>query len=235
MMLVTRCQNLSLKQKLKSIPKQTYIYISIAFLIIITAAFVFVELAEKVLEEEKFIFDRYVREFVDSLKTPTLDSIFSFITDLGSVSFITLSSIVLAIFLYFNYKKRKWRIFYFSIAMIGISLLTKALKLLFERERPNILEQYDGTGFSFPSGHSTGPMVFYGFIIYLLIRSRGLKPFVKWTIAAPLALLILLIGFSRIYLGVHYASDVIAGHLLGLIWLTSCVLILEYTLWKRNR
>ncbi|WP_054754500.1 phosphatase PAP2 family protein [Piscibacillus salipiscarius] len=105
------------------------------------------------------------------------------------------------------YNRYKWRIFYFAVAIIGIGLLTRVLKHVFERERPNIFEQYDGTGFSFPSGHSTGPMVFYGFLIYLVIRSR-MNDALKWALGIMLALLIFGIGFSRIYLGVHFATDV---------------------------
>lgn len=117
--------------------------------------------------------------------------------------------------------------------MIGISVLTSSLKELFERDRPNLIQEYDGTGYSFPSGHSTGPMVFYGFIIYLIIRSRF--PLVaKWIVGIVLGLLIFLIGFSRIYLGVHYASDVIGGFLLGFAWLATNIAILEITIRKNT-
>ncbi|WP_261753374.1 phosphatase PAP2 family protein [Tenuibacillus multivorans] len=215
------------------ISNKSYIYIIILFLIIISSVYIFVEFADHLLEEEKFFFDREVRQYVNAVSTGTLDSVFTFITELGSVRFITVCSIMLSTFLFFFYRSRKWRIVYFLVAIIGIGILTKTLKVLFERKRPNILEHYDGTGFSFPSGHSTGSMVFYGFIVYLTIRSH-LQLSVKWLFGVLLSILILLIGFSRVYLGVHYASDVIAGHLLGLGWLVSCVLILEYTLWRKK-
>lgn len=76
-------------------------------------------------------------------------------------------------------------------------------------------------------------MVFYGFIIYLIIRSRF--PLVaKWIVGIVLGLLIFLIGFSRIYLGVHYASDVIGGFLLGFAWLATNIAILEITIRKNT-
>ena len=128
---------------------------------------------------------------------------------------------------------RLWRVLYFAVTMIGISVLTSSLKELFERDRPNLIQEYDGTGYSFPSGHSTGPMVFYGFIIYLIIRSRF--PLVaKWIVGIVLGLLIFLIGFSRIYLGVHYASDVIGGFLLGFAWLATNIAIFEITIRKNT-
>ncbi|QHS24560.1 phosphatase PAP2 family protein [Virgibacillus sp. MSP4-1] len=191
-------------------------------------------MADNVLEKEKFMIDRMAREFVQSAESPAADRVFSLITELGSVMFITICSVLVAAGLWIFYQRRKWRILYFAVAMIGISVLTTVLKGLYERKRPSILAEYDGTGFSFPSGHSTGSMVFYGFLIYLTIRS-GLHAYVKWLIYLLLVIIILAIGFSRIYLNVHYATDVIAGYLIGLIWLVSCVLVLEYTLWRKRR
>lgn len=218
---------------LKDIPRRTYIYLILTFSLIVSGMWVFAELADNVIEEEKFLIDQKVQQFVQMIRTPTGDQIFSFITDLGSVTFITISSIVLAVVMFFIYQRRKWRILYFAVAIIGIGLLTRVLKNVFGRERPNIFEEYDGTGFSFPSGHSTGPMVFYGFLIYLVIRSQWDKT-IKWLLGIVLFLLIFSIGFSRIYLGVHYATDVFAGHMLGLAWLISCILVLEYTLWRKK-
>ncbi|MGP4073503.1 phosphatase PAP2 family protein [Piscibacillus sp. B03] len=218
---------------LNDIPRRTYIYLILTFSLIVSGMWVFAELADNVLEEEKFLIDQKVQQFVQLIRTPTGEQIFSFITDLGSVTFITISSIVLAIVMFFIYQRRKWRILYFAVAIIGIGLLTRVLKNVFGRERPNIFEEYDGTGFSFPSGHSTGPMVFYGFLIYLVIRSQWDKA-IKWLLGIVLFLLIFSIGFSRIYLGVHYATDVFAGHMLGLAWLISCILVLEYTLWRKK-
>ncbi|PKR77668.1 hypothetical protein CEY16_06970 [Halalkalibacillus sediminis] len=219
---------------LKEIPARTYIMIFIALTVIGGGFYIFSELADEVLEQEKFIIDQWASEFVAQFSNPTLYTFLGWVTELGSVYTLTFGSIVLVAILAIYYKRRTWRIVYFIIAMGGIALLTTGLKSAFSRDRPNILEQYDGTGHSFPSGHSTAPMVFYGFIIYLIIRSH-LNKAAKWALNTFLVILILSIGLSRVFLGVHFITDVFAGFLLGLSWLVTCILILEYTLWRKGR
>src|SRR5699024_8444544 len=116
---------------------------------------------------------------------------------------------------------------FFVINMIGISTMTSVLKEFFKRDRPSINAQYDGTGFSFPSGHSTGSVAFYGFILYLLWRSN-IKQWLKWLLIFISGLLAVMIPFSRVILGVHYFTDILAGMALALAWLTLCILVLEF-------
>ncbi|MBU6080885.1 phosphatase PAP2 family protein [Allobacillus halotolerans] len=217
----------------KQFLQKNLIWIVLAIVLIGGAFFLFAEIADDVFEKEKFQIDQMASQFVSSIQSDTLDSIFGFITELGAVWLIATGSIIVGIILLFYPSNRLWRVLYFAVTMIGISVLTSSLKELFERDRPNLIQEYDGTGYSFPSGHSTGPMVFYGFIIYLIIRSRF--PLVaKWIVGIVLGLLIFLIGFSRIYLGVHYASDVIGGFLLGFAWLATNIAILEITIRKNT-
>ncbi|WLR51896.1 phosphatase PAP2 family protein [Bacillus tianshenii] len=218
--------------RLTKIPAITYVNILIALFAVGGSFYLFISLAEDVLEQEKFIVDQLGADFITSIQSPGLSKAMGWITELGSVTWLVIASLALSAIILYFYKQRIWRFVYFAIAMIGISLLTKVLKVTFSRKRPDILEQFDGTGFSFPSGHSTGPMVFYGFVIYLVSTSelsRGLK----YVINGLLALLIITIGFSRIYLGVHYVTDVVAGFSLGLFWLVVCILVLEYTLRRK--
>ncbi|SFL92133.1 phosphatase PAP2 family protein [Salibacterium qingdaonense] len=213
---------------------QAFLY-SVAALIAIGGSFyIFVELADEVAEQEKFALDRMTADAVASIQTGWLDTAMAVITEIGSVAWLTTGSILLAAFIFFAYRRKWWRLLYFAVAMIGISILTKSLKLTFERQRPDVLQQHDGTGFSFPSGHSTGPVVFYGFIVYLVLRS-SLPRAAKWLVNTALVLLTLLIGFSRVYLNVHYITDVIGGFSLGLCWLTVCLLVLEFSLWRKKR
>ncbi|MFB1082649.1 phosphatase PAP2 family protein [Jeotgalibacillus sp. JSM ZJ347] len=216
---------------LKSIPSRTYILIVTALVIIGAGFYIFTELGEDVLENEKFMIDQHAAEFAESIATPGVTAFFAFITELGSVWALTTGSIIMIAVLAYFYNRKKWRIIYFVIAMGGISILITGLKAAFGRDRPNLIEQYDGTGYSFPSGHSTGPIVFYGFIIYLVLRSR-MNKLGKWIINIALGTLILLIAFSRLPLGVHYFTDVIGGLTLGLTWLVTCIAILEITLWR---
>lgn len=98
-------------------------------------------------------------------------------------------------------------------------LLNERLKMIFQRPRPADPWLVHETGFSFPSGHSMVSMAFYGFLIYLVWRCVTNQK-LKYTLTAVLGVLILLIGLSRIYLGVHYVTDVLGGFLIGLCYLT---------------
>ena len=105
-----------------------------------------------------------------------------------------------------------------SINLISIFILNQTLKLIFNRPRPEGNRLIEASGYSFPSGHSMVSMAFYGLLIYLAykkIKNRKLK----YIICVLLTLLILVIGVSRIYLGVHYATDVIGGFLISLAYL----------------
>jgi undecaprenyl-diphosphatase len=100
------------------------------------------------------------------------------------------------------------------------------LKHLFDRNRPLIPLLEEARGLSFPSGHALMSVTFYGLLIYIVFKGFKNKP-LKWTLISMLLALILIIGFSRIYLRVHYASDVIAGFCVGLLWLVICVWVLN--------
>ena len=102
---------------------------------------------------------------------------------------------------------------------ISINLFNRLLKYYFKSDRPNI-EFYlsDVHGFSFPSGHSMNAMDFYGILIYLLVHSQ-LKTRYKYLLSMVCMIIILSVGLSRIYLGVHYASDVIGAYLITIVYL----------------
>lgn len=104
----------------------------------------------------------------------------------------------------------------FNLAIQTILNLT--IKNIFQRPRPLKYRLIEETGYSFPSGHSMASMAFYGFIIYLIYKNVKNR-YIKWTTIVFLSLLIVSIGFSRIYLGVHYTSDVLGGFLLTIAYL----------------
>ena len=105
-----------------------------------------------------------------------------------------------------------------AINSVNSSIINKILKAIFVRPRPNVLRLIKQGGYSFPSGHAMASMTFYGFLIYLIIKSNINKN-IKILLTSLLTILILLIGISRIYLGVHYASDILAGYLVSIIYL----------------
>jgi len=121
-----------------------------------------------------------------------------------------------------------------AVNLSSVTLVNYILKEIIKRPRPNILRLIPETGYSFPSAHAMVSMGFYGFLIYLIYKKVNNK-IIRYFSMILLSLLILFIGISRIYLGVHYATDVIGGFIIGLIFL---VLFLRYVYnnkrWKRE-
>ena len=112
-------------------------------------------------------------------------------------------------------------------AFAGAGVLTTVLKNVIQRPRPIGADQFlHGESFSFPSGHALGSLIGYGMLAYLLVlpvdRRRQ-----QLLIVAAAGVLIVAIGFSRLYLGVHYFSDIIGGYAAGLLWLSACISGLE--------
>lgn len=200
--------------------------------IVVLFTWLFSELSEMLLEEELQGFDNRIIAFFEKIGSPALDTFYTAITELGSVLFLVVASIILILFLWFKIKDI-WGIVLFIIAVGGSGILTAVLKESYERSRPAINEAIDATGFSFPSGHALGALVFYGFVAYLVVRSSRRKAL---KILAPIisAILIILIGTSRIYLNAHFPSDVVAGYIVGTIWLILCLMVLEWIEWQSN-
>ncbi|SES12800.1 undecaprenyl-diphosphatase [Gracilibacillus ureilyticus] len=221
-------------RKVKNIPKVSLIILVTGFIIIAISMALFVELAEDVAEKEKFTVDTAVQNIMVNFSDTFLYTFMGYITEAGSVLFVTVASAMLFIYLLFFSRKSKWIAVFFAINMIGISGLTKLLKIFFERERPELLEQYDGTGFSFPSGHATGSMTFYGFLVYLIAVSK-LKKCLKIILISLSSLLILSIALSRVVLSVHFFTDIIAGLALGLSWLIISIFAMKLMMYREKK
>jgi undecaprenyl-diphosphatase len=165
-----------------------------------------------------------------ALASPGLAAVFTGITELGSRRFLVGFSAAVAVILALA---RLWRLaLLWGGAQVFCALVMAGVKAVRERPRPHwevpvITEE----GWSFPSGHSAGSALAYGLLAYL-IALRWTKPAARAGSIAGLALLVLLIGFSRMYLGVHYFSDVCGGFCLGLITLCLCIALIE---WARRR
>ncbi|MBU9675059.1 phosphatase PAP2 family protein [Planococcus sp. CP5-4] len=192
----------------------------------------FAELADEMLEQELAVFDAVVIQLLEIISSDWMDTAMFVITELGSVWFLVLMS--LGVLWILGVKMRdKWGVLFYLVAVGGGSLLTLLLKHFFSRERPSINETIDAVGYSFPSGHSMGSLIFYGFLIYLVIRTKQ-NPRLQWVSVFGLSVLIMLIGISRIYLGAHFPSDVIAGYIAGTIWLVLSLVALEWIQWHQR-
>lgn len=136
-----------------------------------------------------------------------------FITNFGGVIFLIILTILLLVVL----KNKKVGL---SICtnLVVVTILNQLLKRLLQRPRPTEFRIIEENGYSFPSGHSMVSMAFYGYLIYLIYRFVKNK-YLKWISIVLLSLLICLIGISRIYLGVHYTSDVLGGFLISISYL----------------
>ncbi|TXC92699.1 phosphatase PAP2 family protein [Metabacillus litoralis] len=190
----------------------------------------FANLAEELLEKEVEIFDATIINWFKYIENGTLDQIMIFGTELGSVWFLSVCTVAAIIGLWFT-SRDKWGILFLVIGIGGGGLLTTLLKHLYARDRPSINPEIDAIGYSFPSGHSMGSLIFYGFIAYFIVRSSR-KKVLKWFVILTAGLVVIWIGSTRIYLGAHYPSDVLAGHLAGAIWLILTILALEWVEWR---
>jgi undecaprenyl-diphosphatase len=191
-------------------------------LIAATALFVFGWLAEEMLEGDTQKFDTFVRAAVHQHATPALTGFMMGVSFLGSVAVVTtLCLVAVSVFLYFRQARTAALL---AVTMAGMAALDVALKLAFHRHRPVAYFGPTPATYSFPSGHAMGSVCFYGVLAAILAaRARGKVG--KWCIWAGAVLLIGMIGYSRIYLGVHYPSDVIAGYCAGAVWVGAVVFL----------
>ncbi len=174
---------------------------------------IFVLLALGVYFDKFQIFDMTIYNLISNLSFPLVDGFWLVMTTFASPIFL-LS--VLAVFLVVVRDKKYGILLFFNT--INIFLLNQILKLIFSRPRPFDLMLIDESGYSFPSGHTMIALAFYGFLIYI-IWQLNLNKKIKKIITTVLIILIPLIGLSRIYLGVHYPSDVLGGFILALAYL----------------
>ena len=165
------------------------------------------------LKDQITIFDNYVYNIIIKLKCKPVTYFFEIISFFCSTWFLVLSTILIMVL-----SKDKKKGFYIVLNILLCFLLNQSFKLIFARTRPEDINLINEFGYSFPSGHSMISMAFYGFLIYLIYKNVKNKK-IKWTLIIILSILICFIGLSRIYLGVHYTSDVLGGFLISISYL----------------
>jgi undecaprenyl-diphosphatase len=188
----------------------------------------FAAIADEVLEKETTTFDTTILLILQKLHTPLLDQIMLGFTFIGDPKVLFVVALVGCFG--FILQRQRTEAVILAIAGVGAIGLNFLLKDLFARSRPELWQRtIDVRYYSFPSGHAMISVVVYGLVGYFLAtrfkRQNG------WIISLT-ALLVAVIGLSRLYLGVHWPTDIIAGYAAGLIWLVACILTLE--VWRGN-
>ena len=191
---------------MKNIKK--YLKLTIA----IIALIIFTYIAINVFKKEIFTWDTSIYNYLMQKRNIKLNELVILFTELGGAIVITIITILLLIFTKKEHKK------IILINVIFITLLNQILKIIFMRPRPEIMRLIDENGYSFPSGHSMVSTAFYGLLIYLIYKNVK-NNYLKWFGCIALSLLIIGICLSRIYLGVHYASDVIGGMCFSIVYI----------------
>lgn len=174
---------------------------------------IFLAIAEDVFAQEIFEFDSVVYNFLVNNRNEALNNFFKIITQFGSALVLIIITILCVIFI----RDKKYKILV-PANLLTIAIINIVLKNFFLRPRPNELRLIEETGYSFPSGHAMASTAFYGLLIYIEHEKIENK-ILRNTICIMLGLLILLISVSRIYVGVHYTSDVIAGTCFSIAYL----------------
>ncbi len=198
-----------MKEKIKE-----FITKNLKWIILFICLIGFLAIAEDVFNKEIMSGDiigyKLVSTFlISNFATP----IAKFITNFGGAIFLITLTIVLLVLI----KNKKIGISIFSNLVI-VTILNQLLKAILQRPRPTEYRIVEETGYSFPSGHSMVSMAFYGYLIYLIYKYVKNK-YIKWISIVLLSILVCSIGISRIYLGVHYTSDVLGGFLISMSYL----------------
>ena len=200
------------------------LYITCGLAASLACVWLFGSVAEDLLTHDPSVqFDIGFANLLHSWATPLATAVFVVITEFGGPIVVTLA---IGLTLLYVWRRHWLHLGAWLVALAGGEVLNVLLKQLFHRPRPvfadplyRILVQND---YSFPSGHAMGSLIAYGMLAYfalLLVRTWRARS----AIVCSTALLVLLIGFSRLYLGVHYFSDVVAGYAAGGVWLSTCI------------
>lgn len=193
--------------------------LAVYFLIFLACLIGFGQIADEVHEGETLGIDDAILQTINGFSTSVWDTFFVIVTQLGGViGIITLTLGLLAV-LILRHKRRA--AFVLALTVGGAALLNLILKLIFERSRPDLWEQLIvETSYSFPSGHAMLSAALGLVVIYIFWATRY-----RWPVAVAASLYVIVIGLSRLYLGVHYPTDIVAGWLVSGAWLVAVVVV----------
>ncbi len=197
----------------------------IALIIVVGGINLFIELTGTLKTGVLASYDASITDYIISYRSSALTTYFKFVTNVGDLYgyLIVLGIFVLVSLLVL----KRWK--YVLRATLVLALATGSnmmLKRFIDRARPGIEHMVSVETLSYPSGHAMSAMAFYGFLVFLVYKFK-IHKVAKFLLILVLVLLILSIGVSRIYLGVHFPSDVAGGFIAGFIWVVFCVLIFD--------
>ena len=198
------------------------LHLTVGLLLSLGALWLFASIAKDVVHHDPITrFDVELANALHSHGSPTVLTIATSITLAGSPMVIVPLALVVGAILI---RRRQWVFLVgWLTALVGGAALDGALKILFRRPRPVWNDPWAmAHGWSFPSGHAMGSLVAYGMIAYLVIAEWP-QWSVRLAVIGGVTLLVLLIGLTRLYLGVHYFSDVVGGYAAGAVWLATCI------------
>ena len=194
--------------------------LTIIVLLILSSALVSIGVQYNLLAD----FDNFIGDFIHSFRSEGTSELFKGITFLGDIKLLVpLMIVVIGYLLRYTKQRSSAFIVFFSIA--GTVVLQDILKEFFQRQRPEILHIIEASGYSFPSGHTIISTAFYWVLGTIICKHLKSKSKYCWYIPFVIALIIFSIGVSRIYFGIHYPSDVLAGFLVGGFWANVCLLL----------
>jgi membrane-associated phospholipid phosphatase len=207
------------------------VHLALGFVAIVAVIGLLIIVQQVAAESAMAKFDQKVATALHEGATPRWTSVFRTVTILGTGWVLGIASGVVGLGLLF--KRRFILALGWIVAQVGAVTLVKVIKALVERTRPGLTD-FLASGWSFPSGHATRTAVFCGMIAYLVYRLTRSRTATAISAVAGI-IWSLLMAFSRVYLGAHFASDVVAGLLVAAAWLAVCVWTLELTLRRRTR
>ena len=199
------------------------LHLTVGLLVAGGSLWLFGGLVEDLLTGDPIVrFDRVLDDYLHSHATTHLTSFFFVVTALGSTVAVVLLGVVVTALLA---RRRRWTLLWTWIAAVaGSAILNWLLKVIFQRPRPHFAHPLLVEGsYSFPSGHAMESFVAYGMLAYLAVLLWLRSWETRVAVICGAALVVVLIGFSRMYLGVHYFSDVIAGYAAGGVWLSALI------------
>lgn len=198
----------------------------VVLLSFLAAFFAVLLIIKNIVFPDNKVFDDHAFRYLKHVVSPRNTSVMEFITIFGSHNFLVPAYLFL-IFYFFFLKKDRWLGIKITAVSFSSLIVMFTLKEIFQRQRPDDPLLYHASGLSFPSGHAFMSFSFCGVILYLIYRMKQ-PVWIKICLMTLMLAFTFLIGLSRVYLRVHYASDVVAGFCMGFMWVVISLLVVRF-------